>query len=116
MNRKSTFGKKVAYMVAIGLGLLPLFWLGHPATRDAGGVKGSRGGKLAQLRAENGLSRANVGQIDPAGETIKLATLGLRPFAVNMLWTKANEYKKRKDFNNLSATLNQIAPLVSIMF
>jgi len=111
MSRRSTFKKKVGYMVAAGLLLLPLFWLGHPSTTDTRDAKGSPGGKLAQLRTEYRLNRANIGQIDPAGETIKLATLGLRPFAVNMLWTQANEYKKRKDFNNLSATLNQIARL-----
>ncbi len=111
MNRQTIFRKKVAYMVTIGLLLLPLFWLGHPATKGTKDAKGSPGGKLAQLRTEYGLSNASIGEIDPAGETIKLATLGLRPFAVSLLLTKANEYKKRKDFNNLSATLNQIARL-----
>jgi len=35
----------------------------------------------------------------------------MRGVAANLLWGKANEYKKKKDWTNLSATLNQIAKL-----
>jgi len=111
VNRQSMFAKKVAYVITIGLLLIPLFWLSHPATRGSNQSKGSPGGKLAQLRQEYGISRGQLGEIDPAGEAIKLATLGLRPFAVNLLWQQADEYKTRKDFSNLSATLNQIVRL-----
>ena len=51
------------------------------------------------------------GEVDPASETIKLATLGLRGVAVNLLWEKANYYKKVEDWTNLTATLEQLAKL-----
>ncbi len=53
----------------------------------------------------------NLGEVDPASETIKLATLGLRGVAVNLLWEKANYYKKVEDWTNLTATLEQLAKL-----
>ena len=82
--------------------LLPLSWLSQPATTE------SDGGILAQVREENHLSQADLGEIDPTSETIKLATLGMRGVAANILWEKANEYKREEDWTNLSATLEQI--------
>ena len=73
--------------------------------------RGSPGGRLAQLRTAEDLDQAQLGKIDPTSETIKLATLGLRGIAANILWTKANNYKMKKDWTNLSATLNQIIKL-----
>ena len=58
-----------------------------------------------------GLSEANLGEIDPSAETVKLATLGLRGIAVDILWEKANEYKRIEDWTNFGATLEQIAKL-----
>ena len=63
------------------------------------------------MRASYGLSQAELGEIDPASETMKMATLGLRGVATNLLWTKANRYKKTESWDKLSATLNQIAKL-----
>ena len=71
-------------------------------------MQGSPGGKLAQLRDEYHLSQAQLGEIDPTSVTIKLATLGLRGVAANILWEKANDYKMKKDWTNFGATLNQI--------
>ncbi len=105
MNRRSSFFRKVTYGVVIAMLLFPLSLLSAPATVD------SKGGKLAQLRAENGLSQAGLGEIDPASETIKLATLGLRGLAVQFLWNNANHYKKVEDWTNLTATLEQLAKL-----
>ncbi|TWT96013.1 hypothetical protein Pla108_30930 [Botrimarina colliarenosi] len=105
MNRRSSFYRKVTYGVVIAALLFPLSLLSAPATVD------SKGGKLAQLRAENGLSQAGLGEIDPASETIKLATLGLRGLAVQFLWNNANHYKKVEDWTNLTATLEQLAKL-----
>ena len=56
-------------------------------------------------------AQVNLGEVDPASETIKLATLGLRGVAVNLLWEKANYYKKAEDWTNLTATLEQLAKL-----
>jgi len=109
MSRDISFWRKVVYIGVIVLLLFPLFWIGQPATRTATGS--SPGGVLAQLRAHNNLSQAELGEIDPAGESIKLATLGLRGVAANLLWEKSFEYKKKEDWEGLSATLNQITKL-----
>jgi hypothetical protein len=82
-----------------------MMWLSAPATTT------KEGGKLAKLRKEYGLAQMNLGEVDPASETIKLATLGLRGIAVNVLWEKANHYKKVEDWTNLTATLEQLAKL-----
>lgn len=105
MNQRSRFIRKIIYACVIAALLLPLSWLSQPATTE------SQGGVLAQMREENQLSQATLGEIDPASETIKLATLGLRGVAANVLWEKANDYKKREDWTSLSATLEQIAKL-----
>ncbi|MEQ8846133.1 hypothetical protein [Botrimarina sp.] len=105
MNQRSSFLRKVAYGVAIAVLLFPLSLLSAPATVD------SPGGTLAQLKDENELSQADLGEIDPASETIKLATLGLRGLAVNLLWDRAVHFKKVEDWTNLTATLEQLAKL-----
>ncbi|MEN0109668.1 MAG: hypothetical protein AAF805_02990 [Planctomycetota bacterium] len=105
MNRRGNFYRKVTYGVAIAALLFPLSLLSAPATVE------SPGGTLARLRTENGLGQADLGEIDPASETIKLATLGLRGVAVNLLWDKATHYKKVEDWTNLAATLEQLAKL-----
>lgn len=105
MNERKSFYRKVAYGLAIAVLLFPLSLLSSPATVD------SPGGKLAQLRTEYRLSQADLGEIDPASETIKLATLGLRGVAVNLLWNQANHFKKVEDWTSLTATLEQLAKL-----
>jgi hypothetical protein len=100
-----SFVRKIVYLVLLVALLFPMAWIGSPATRT------DDGGKLAQLRKENRLGQADLGAIDPASETIRMATLGLRNIAVNMLWTKANEYKKVEDWTAFQSTLNQIAKL-----
>lgn len=111
MNLRTPFARKMAYLVAI-VAILPLLsWLSQPAAIDPSGGGRQPGGKLSQLRDDFGLSQANLGEIDPASETMKLATLGMRGVAVNLLWTKVLDYQKKKDFTNVSATLEQITKL-----
>ena len=110
MNRNTSFLRKVIYGGLIVALLIPLYVLGHPASSSPQGQSGS-GGVLAQLRSQHDLAQANLGDIDPASESMKLATLGLRGVAANILWEKANEYKKKEDWDSLSATLNQITKL-----
>ncbi len=110
-SRQRSFYWKIGYVAGICVLVLVLHWLGRPATIGSTEGKGSPGGVLARLRAEHGLSEAALGEIDPASETMKLATLGMRGVAVNILWTKAHEFKMKKDWTNLSATLEQIAKL-----
>lgn len=105
MSERRSFYRKIAYGIGIIVLLFPIFWLSSPATST------EAGGKLAELRNEHRLGQANLGEIDPASETMKLATLGLRGVAVNLLWEKANYYKKTEDWTNLTATLEQLAKL-----
>ena len=104
MNLRQSFVRKIVYLAGIALLLFPLYWLGQPATKDAP----SRPLSLAQLRQSSGLSETQFGEMDPTGETVKLATFGMRGIAANILWEKANDYKMKKDWDNLSATLRQI--------
>jgi hypothetical protein len=107
-----SFVRKIIYLTAVAVLLLPIAYLSQPASASRGGEQaGSSGGKLAQLRAKYNLSQAELGEIDPASETMKLATVGLRGVAVNALWLSAMHYQKVQDFNSLEATVKQIIRL-----
>jgi hypothetical protein len=105
MNRHTSFYRKIAYGVGIAIIALVMYWLSSPATAN------SQGGVLAQLREEHQLAQASLGEVDPASETMRFLTLGLRGVAVTILWEKANHYKKTEDWTNLTATLEQLAKL-----
>jgi hypothetical protein len=92
-------------LMAIAVLLVPLSMLSQPADSS------SPGGTLARLRTQYGLSQANLGEIDPTSETMRLASLGLKNIAVTLLWDRANHYKKVEDWTNLSATLEQMTKL-----
>ncbi len=94
----------VALVCIAGL-LVPISVLSQPAD------SASKGGKLATLRQKFGLSQANLGDVDPTSETMRLATLGLKNVAVTLLWDRANYYKKVEDWTNLSAVLEQMTKL-----
>lgn len=102
---------KISYSVAIVLLLAPLAWLSQPASGDPRSGNVSPGGKLARLRTEYRMSQASLGEIDPASETLKLATLGMRGVAANLLWGRANDYKTKENWAGLSAVLEQITKL-----
>ena len=95
----------LAALVAIAVLLVPLSMLSQPADSS------SPGGQLARLRSRYGLSQAELGEVDPASETMRFATLGLKNVAVTLLWDRANHYKKVEDWTNLSATLEQMTKL-----
>lgn len=105
MTERGSFYRKIIYLALIAVLLFPISQLGAPETIE------DEGGKLAQLRREYDLGQSNLGEIDPASETIRLATLGLRGIAVSMLWSKATEYKKKEDWTNFRAALEQLAKL-----
>lgn len=105
MTEHGSFYRKITYLVLIAVLLFPISYLGSPRTTEVDG------GRLAQLRADYDLGQSDLGEIDPASETIRLATLGMRGVAVSMLWTKANEYKKKEDWTNFRATLTQLSKL-----
>jgi len=104
-SQNRSFRRKVIYGAAIALLTYPLYFFGVPATPTV------PGGKLAQMRRESNLAQANLGEIDPAGETMKLVTLGLRPVAWMVLWERADNYKKKEDWDALAVTLNQLTKL-----
>ena len=111
MNFQVSFYRKIAYILAIAVLLIPLAALSQPATTGRSGdpAGNSPGGKLSRLRSEYNLSQAELGEIDPASEAMKLSTLGLRGVAANYLWISAMHYQKVQDYSNFEATLNQIA-------
>ena len=111
MTNSSSFWRKVIYISIIGLLLLPLSMLGQPATKKADADVPDGGGVLANIRQEQGLAQSSLGDIDPASETMKLATLGLKGVAVTILWENANTYKDEENWEAFSATVNQIIKL-----
>jgi hypothetical protein len=107
MNQRP-FIRKLVYLALLVVLLVPLSLLSMPARYATPDEPGSAGGMLARLREEHKLGQANLGQIDPTSETIKLATLGMRNIAATLLWKKANDYKMREDWTAFSATTEQI--------
>ena len=106
MTERTSFYRKIAYGVAIVV--LAVRHRRGSARRRPPRKKAASSPSCATSIS---LAQANLGEIDPASETIKLATLGLRGVAVNVLWDKANYYKKIEDWTNLTATLEQLAKL-----
>ncbi len=108
------FRRKFIYIVVmVGL-LIPLFLLGQPPSlpgRSASSSGGGQGGTLAKLRDRYDIGQASLGQLDPASETMRLASLGLRGVAATILWQYADRFKEEKYWDLLAATLNQLALL-----
>ena len=107
----NSFQWKVLYIALMAVLLLPVSYISRPSTPPRKGGESNPGGWLAQKRAQYNLAQANLGEIDPASETMKLALLGMRGVAANILWTKANHYKKTEDWPKMMATLEQITNL-----
>lgn len=107
MNFLSTaFGRKIVYLSVLVAMLVPLFLLGQPA-----GGSGDSGGRLTEMRDRFNIAESDLGEISPASETMKLASLGLRGVAATLLWNKAHEYRVRHEWDRLKAALNNIALL-----
>jgi hypothetical protein len=107
MNQRP-FIRKIIYLGLLVALLVPLSLLSMPARQATPTEPGSAGGLLSRLRETHKLGQANLGQVDPTSETIKLATLGMRNIAATILWKKANDYKMREDWTAFSATAEQI--------
>ncbi|HLA83450.1 MAG TPA: hypothetical protein VJL29_01540 [Thermoguttaceae bacterium] len=103
--------RKIVYISCLLPLVVTLYWLGHPATLDTETAKGSSGGVLARYRDEEDLTQVYLGKIDPTSATLRLATLGMQGVAADILWIKNINYQKKKDWTNVSATLNQIIKL-----
>ena len=111
MSNNSPFVRKIIYIACIGALLIPLSMISRPETRKADGSIDDSGGHLSILREENDLSQAKMSEIDPASETMKLASLGLRGVAVNMLWMQAMEHKKKENYEQLASTLQALTKI-----
>jgi hypothetical protein len=111
MIQNVAFLRKVIYLGIMAVLMLPLYMIGHPAAGDPMTKNSTPGGKLSQLRTKYDLSQAELGEIDPASESMKLATLGLRGVAANILWAKVTEYKKKENWEKMIAVVNQMAKL-----
>ena len=106
MNRTSNFKRKLIYIAVLLAMLIPLYKLGQPSSGQ-----GTGGGELSKLRHKYNISESDLGEISPASETMKLATLGLRGVAATLLWNRAHEYRVLHEWDRLKATLNNIALL-----
>jgi hypothetical protein len=109
MNQLGSFRRKIIYLALAGVLLIPLSMVGLPLTRDV--ETGMAGGVLSHLREDHDLSPAELSEIDPASETMKLASLGLRGLAVNLLWMKAIQAKDEKEFDIFESTLNALVKI-----
>ncbi len=110
MSSKKTINKRI-YIVLIGGLLIPLSMVSRPSTRDRENSIQDSGGVLSQIRNQEDLSPAKLAEIDPGSETMKLATLGLRGIAVNLLWMNAIEAKDKKEWDVFSSTLNSLVKI-----
>ena len=107
----ASFQRKIIYGVSLAALLLLLYFIGRPAqvvVQADGDMRLSQGGLLAQYRTQEGLTEAQMGELDPAGTTLKLATFGMRGVAIAMLWHQTMEKQKRHEWNDVVATGNQI--------
>jgi hypothetical protein len=95
----------------IALLIIPLSLIALPETRDANGAIKRKGGQLSVLREQYNLSQANLSEVDPASETMRLASLGLRGVAVCSLWMQAMEQKKTENYDQLAATLKTLTKI-----
>lgn len=103
MNNLTSKHRKLAYVIAIIVLLIPVIWLGMPSSGDEGS-----GGKLAQLRVKHELGESTLGDVDPSSASMNFVLLGLRGIATNLLWIDANEYQKKKEWGKLRSTVDSI--------
>ena len=117
MNQQKRFYRRIVSIGIVIALLLVLNWMGHPTRLQgkAGSADTEKtyapGGKLARLRDEYGLSETRLGQIDPAGSAMKLATFGMRGVAVALLWNRSLECEKRSDWESVRTIGEQITSL-----
>ncbi|MGB7348098.1 MAG: IRE (iron responsive element) [Pirellulaceae bacterium] len=106
MNLSTIFVRKIVYLVVLLGMLVPLGLLGMPSKGGS-----DVGGQLTEMRVKYNIAESDLGEISPASETMKLASLGLRGVAATLLWNKAHEYRVKHEWDRLKATLNNIALL-----
>lgn len=107
MKQGTPFLRKAVYLCLVGALLIPVSLISQPESRSRDGTASS-GGVISAMRRNHSLSQAQLSDIDPTSETMKLATMGLRGVAVNLLWMQANEQKKKEEWDGFEATLNAL--------
>ena len=110
MTQNDSFRRKIIYISAIAVLLVPLSVISRPATVKKDGT-GTEGGLLAKMRKDHRLSQAELSDIDPASESMKLATLGLRPVAVTLLWRRVQEARKKEQWDRLRTSTQTLIAL-----
>ncbi|MCA9064216.1 MAG: hypothetical protein KDA96_14195, partial [Planctomycetaceae bacterium] len=106
MNQLSSRNRKFIYVGSIIVLLLPIIWLGAPATSG-----GTSGGRLAVMRNEYGIGETSVGDVDPTSSAANLLLLGLRGPAAGVLHMQAIGYQDRKEWNKLEDTVETVRRL-----
>lgn len=107
-NSTNPFVRKIIYIAVIGILLIPLSFISRPEVIGKDGEVKDPGGRISQMRRENRLAQASISEIDPTSEAMKLASMGLRGVAVNVLWMQALEHQKNEDWDKLAATLQTL--------
>ena len=110
-NTTSPFVRKIIYIALIGGLLIPLSFIARPEVTDENGKVIDPGGRLSQMRREDKLAQASISEIDPTSEAMKLASMGLRGVAVNVLWMQAMEHQKNEDYDKLAQTLQTLTKI-----
>jgi hypothetical protein len=97
MNTLTNFNKKLVY----GLMIVALFAAMFPYTSW-----------LAYEKKERDLGEAAIGQIDTGSFMMKLFLLGgFRGIVADLLWVRADEYKRAHDWDKLASTVDLITKL-----
>ena len=107
MKNVSPGVRKIIYIVLVALLIIPLSFLALPEIRKDGRISNT-GGVLSVLREKHDLSQVKLSEVDPASETMKLTSLGLRGIASCILWMQAMEHKKTENYDQLATTLNTL--------
>lgn len=106
LNSLTSTQRKLVYLGAILLLMIPTILLGQPASREEGS-----GGMLAKMRSEYDLGESTLGDVDPSSETMNLLLLGMRGVAVNVLWQEHEDAKQTKNWAQMKTLANSITIL-----
>ncbi|MEZ5943525.1 MAG: hypothetical protein R3C18_19185 [Planctomycetaceae bacterium] len=112
LNQLTVTQRKIVYAVVGALMLLPILILGSPADKlDKDGTPIRSGGYLAQMRFDDELGEASLGNVDPTSSAMSFGLLGFRGIVACMLWSDADDLKQRKEFAQLERKVESIIEL-----
>ena len=103
MNRQS-LTRRLVYVGVLLAMLVPLFLLGQPSADG-------RGGALTTMRDDYDISEADLGELDPSSEAMKLASFGLRGVAATALWGKTRQFEVQHEWDRHRAAVDQLVKL-----